>query len=125
MADVQLSALLAGIADAGSRAVASLPADPGRAAPAPADPAPRSAPPSPVSDTGRQALELATQRIREYLKSSTATLEFSIDQHSGRPLLRVIDLETGQLIRQIPSEEVLAIARALDHVQGLLLQQRA
>jgi flagellar protein FlaG len=78
-----------------------------------------------VTDTGRQALELATQRIREYLNSSSATLEFSIDQHSGRPLLRVIDLETGQLIRQIPSEEVLAIARALDHVQGLLLQQRA
>jgi flagellar protein FlaG len=122
MADVQLSALLAGVSDAGARAGAY---HQGRAAPAPEAAAPPPASTAPVTDTGRQALELATQRIREYLNSSSATLEFSIDQHSGRPLLRVIDLETGQLIRQIPSEEVLAIARALDHVQGLLLQQRA
>jgi len=131
MADVQLSALLPAVSGAGTRVPAPRSADQaGAAANAPPVPAGAVLPAAPdapdaASDSGRQALEQATQRIRQYLKSSSATLEFTIDQQSGRALLRIIDPETNQLIRQIPSEEVLAIARAIDRVQGLLLKQQA
>jgi flagellar protein FlaG len=141
MANVQLSALLTNVSRAATQGVApslgsatAQTARQGNAAPPP--PATVTPPPgavqsiqpvqpSPATETGREALELATQRIREFLKSSPTALEFTIDENSGRALLRIIDPETKQLIRQIPSEEVLAISRALDRLEGLLLQQRA
>ena len=40
-------------------------------------------------------------------------------------IVRITDGETGEMIRQIPSEEMLEIARSLDKMQGLLLRQEA
>ncbi|HUL93822.1 MAG TPA: flagellar protein FlaG [Burkholderiales bacterium] len=77
------------------------------------------------SDAGRQALEDAIKQIRQFIKSSPATLEFSVDQGSRHVLLRIMDSQTKELILQVPSEEVLAIARALDRFEGVFLSQKA
>lgn len=68
-----------------------------------------------------QAVEAANKAVR----SLSNGLEFSVDLASGKTVVRVIDGVTGRLIRQIPSEEMLAIARALDRLQGLLLDSTA
>ena len=73
----------------------------------------------------RKALDGAVNRIREILDASTAAVEFSLDNSSGRVVLRVVDGRTNELIRQIPSDEVLAIAHALERVQGLLIREQA
>ncbi len=52
-------------------------------------------------------------------------LEFEISEVDKRLITRVVDRETGDLIRQIPSEEALRIARSLDKTSGLLLQTTA
>ena len=52
-------------------------------------------------------------------------LAFSIDQDSGRTVVKIIDSSTDEVIRQIPSKEMLAIADALDQIQGMLLKQKA
>lgn len=104
----------------------------GDGAPAPA-PAPRPAPaPAPAAGTvgtsqaaSPETVREAARRVGESLKASGANLEFQVDDASGKVLVRIVDGQTGQLIRQIPSEEMLAIARALDRMQGLLLTQRA
>lgn len=67
----------------------------------------------------------AAEAIAKTIQSLSRNLEFSVDETSGRPIVKVIDKETRELIRQIPSEEVLAIAKALDKFQGLLIQQQA
>jgi flagellar protein FlaG len=53
------------------------------------------------------------------------SLSFSIDDSTGKTVVMVTDAETGEMIRQIPSEEMLALARSLEKMQGMLLQQQA
>lgn len=67
----------------------------------------------------------ATQRIKEFVKPINGAIEFSVDDESGRTIVKVVDLQTKEILRQIPSEEVLNIARALDKLQGLLIQGKA
>jgi len=69
----------------------------------------------------RQALEEANRKVQ----SLGGSLEFSIDQQTGKTLVRIIDKSTNELIRQIPSAEMLVIARSLDKLQGLLIKLRA
>jgi len=71
-----------------------------------------------------------TQRAVEALRklidaAAPNSLSFSIDDSTGKTIVRITDAQTGEMIRQIPSEELLAIARSLDRMQGMLLQQKA
>lgn len=52
-------------------------------------------------------------------------LQFSMDKSSGKTVVRVVDTSTQEVIRQIPSEEVLQMAQELDRMQGLLLRGSA
>ena len=55
----------------------------------------------------------------------TNNLEFALDPSTGKTVVSIIDAGTQEVIRQIPSEEMLAIARAVDHLQGTLLKAKA
>jgi flagellar protein FlaG len=77
------------------------------------------------AEASRQELEEATKRVQQFLEAKTSSLKFSIDEQSGVRIVRVIDNETKDVIRQIPSEEMVAIARALESLQGLLVRQKA
>ncbi len=59
------------------------------------------------------------------MKTRDSGLEFSIDEESHRTVVKVVDQQTKELIRQMPSVEALEIAKALDRVQGLLINQKA
>jgi flagellar protein FlaG len=73
----------------------------------------------------QEAVKHAAQVIGRALQSLSRSLEFSIDESSGKTVVRVVDAETGGLIRQMPSQEALDIARAIDRLPGLLLRQKA
>lgn len=69
-------------------------------------------------------LEKAVSHINQVLRQANRNLAFSVDGETKRVIVKVIDTETGELIRQLPSEETLAISRAIGVVQkGLLLKQ--
>jgi flagellar protein FlaG len=68
-----------------------------------------------------EALAKAAQQIEEYLRSSGRDLEFRIDEATGRTVVSVRDPQTGEVIRQIPSEEALRIAQHLDVHTAVLL----
>jgi len=70
-------------------------------------------------------LKHALDAINKFLKPVASNIEFSIDQDSGRTLVKIVDTETNTVIRQTPSKEVLAIARELDKLQGLLIREKA
>ena len=57
--------------------------------------------------------------------ADTSMVEFSLDADSGRVVVKIIDRATQEVVRQIPMEEMLALAKALDKFQGLLLQTKA
>jgi flagellar protein FlaG len=60
-----------------------------------------------------KAPETAVQEINDYLKQSGSDLSFSVDRASGLSYFQVVDTKTKEVIRQVPSEEVLAMARKL------------
>lgn len=73
-------------------------------------------------------LDYAVNRLNEYIQNSRRDLHFSVDKDSGRVVVKVIDSETREVIRQIPSEEVVALARGLglqDDATGVLLHTQA
>ncbi|HEY8509355.1 MAG TPA: flagellar protein FlaG [Steroidobacteraceae bacterium] len=83
--------------------------------------APAAAPEPHAQARFTEALAKAAQQIEEYLRSSGRDLEFRIDEATGRTVVSVRDPQTGEVIRQIPSEEALRIAQHLDVHTALLL----
>jgi flagellar protein FlaG len=67
-----------------------------------------------------QDLERSLLKLSATMAASQRNLSFRIDQGSGRTVITVVDAVTKEVIRQIPSEEVLAVARALEAFTGLL-----
>jgi flagellar protein FlaG len=64
----------------------------------------------------------AAEKIQDFVSMSNNQIQFSVDSDSGTPVVKIVDASSDKVIRQIPSEEVLAIAKALDKLQGLLLK---
>ena len=126
---MQLSVLMQAAVTGGATAVVAQPAPPVQAPVAVSVPAPApdqaAARPVPAEQPSRQEVEQAAGKIKEFLNPSSESLEFSVEHDSGRVLVRVVDAQTKQVIRQMPSEELLAIARGLDRMQGLLISKKA
>ncbi len=76
---------------------------------------------APSSDDVLKALD----EVRDAVKPVAQSLHFSLDQDTGRTVIKVMDMETNEMIRQIPSEDILKIAQAIDKLQGLLIKQHA
>ena len=49
-------------------------------------------------------------------------LKFSVDKESGQQVIKVQDIASGDIIRQIPSEEALLLAEKLSEVSGILMK---
>ncbi|WP_438971091.1 flagellar protein FlaG [Methylophaga sp.] len=60
-----------------------------------------------------QQLESAVSRINEYVQNIQRSIEFSVDEATGKDVVKILDKQTEEVIRQIPSEEVLAIAKSI------------
>lgn len=63
------------------------------------------------------------QRINDIMRPRG--LEFDISEQSARIITRVIDKDTGDIIRQIPAKEVLLLAEQLEEMSGKLLSEKA
>ena len=87
-------------AAASSEAAAAASADPAEARKAPQASNPR-------------AVEQAVQQLNQFAQNFQRSLQFSVDKASGETVVRVLDANTKEVIRQIPSEEFLAIAERL------------
>lgn len=74
--------------------------------------------------TEAEKVKNALKDIENFLASSRRNLEFSTDEESGRIIVKVIASETGELIRQLPSEEALKIAHSLSDVNSLLFDAK-
>ena len=65
-------------------------------------------------------------QLNDHMQALKRELQFSIDDESGKVVVKVIDSESDEVIKQIPSEELLAIARYLtEEDQGGLVRELA
>lgn len=76
------------------------------------------------AETATARVEQAAESINKVIQALARNLEFSVDQETGITVVKVMDTQTNEVIRQIPGEEAIAIARALDKLQGLIVRER-
>lgn len=79
----------------------------------------------PPAQPKAEEIRKAVQQVQEAVSSMTKSLQFSVDEKSGKTVITLTDTETGEVIRQVPSKEVIELAKNLDRVQGMLLKQKA
>jgi flagellar protein FlaG len=79
------------------------------------------------NETSQSALSVedAIKRLSDFVSPSQSSLSFSVDDVSGRQVVTIVDSQSNEVIRQFPSKEAIAIARALDKLQGLLIRDKA
>ena len=72
-----------------------------------------------------QTTQVKQETEKEITLLAGSSLEFSVDTDTNRIVVKVVDNQTRELVRQIPMEEMLALAKAMNQLQGLLLQTKA
>lgn len=79
------------------------------------------------NETSQSALSVedAIKRLSDFVSPSQSSLSFSVDDVSGRQVVTIVDTQSNEVIRQFPSKEAIAIAQALDKLQGLLIRDKA
>ncbi|NOY73973.1 MAG: flagellar protein FlaG [Gammaproteobacteria bacterium] len=80
---------------------------------------------TPVLQPNTEELNTLVEKVNMTLQGRFSDLKFTVAEGTDINVVRIEDAETGELIRQIPSEAMVAIARALDEVQqGMMFEER-
>lgn len=69
--------------------------------------------PSAPHEPSAEEVRHAARQLETFMRGLNRYLEFRVDEDSGRTVVTVKDSSTGEIIRQIPSEEVMRLARNL------------
>jgi len=68
-------------------------------------------------------IDRAVLKVNEYLEAAGRGLRFSFDDSSGRTVVQVVDTETDDVIKQIPSEEMLTVIRNIRDITGNIIDK--
>lgn len=71
----------------------------------------------------RGQLESVAQQLQDFMQSMNRSVQFQVDEESGRDVIRVLDKQSGEVIKQYPSEEVLDLVSKLSQSAGLLFDE--
>ena len=79
-----------------------------------------------INEIAEMASEIreAIAAINEAVKKVPTSLDFSVDEASKRFVVQVTDKNTGELIRKLPGDAVLRIARQLESMKGIVFDQK-
>lgn len=117
------SAAVAPLVPVADKMVKSIVAEPARLAPV--------ATAKPVTEISDTELRRAVEVVNQAVALEQRSLSFSIDDASGRSVIKVVDFETNELIKQIPTEELLKVAQDIKRLQdemgqsiGLLIDNK-
>ena len=78
-----------------------------------------------TSQPTREVVAKAAADIQQFVQSMGRNLSFSVDETTGYNVVRVVNPNTGELVRQLPSEELLKIARDFQRLNNVLVSQKA
>lgn len=88
-------------------------------------PAANDAPARPATEGTRQAVEQAVVNLQDFVQTVNRDIRFSVHDDTGEIVVQVTDSESGDVIRQIPSEDALELAKSIQDVRSLLFETRA
>jgi len=73
----------------------------------------------------RNAAEVAMKDIQHFISSQASAVRISKDHTSGHMVVQMVDPNTGEVIRTLPSEELLRIARSFEILGNKMVHQVA
>ncbi len=73
----------------------------------------------------KQKISNAVEDINNFFQMAQHSLGFTVDEVSGKMVMQIRDTKTNELIRQIPGEDVLKLAKRLDDLTGILFKAQA
>lgn len=83
------------------------------------------APADAVEEATPTQVENAVKEVNATLQSRAVGLRFEVDKDTDKLVVKVVDRASGEVIRQIPSEEVVRIAKVFGQTSGLLVSHGA
>ena len=90
------------------------------------EPAPVKKPAAETRQPSVAELENAVRNLNQSMKANNSNLAFTVDEETQQTVVSVMDSQTGEVIKQFPSKEAIAISKAIGEIQqGLLLKQKA
>ncbi|WP_243691947.1 flagellar protein FlaG [Shewanella fodinae] len=76
-------------------------------------------------EVSKDSLQQVTDDLTATMSMMRKGLQFRVDEQDGMPVVSVIDVDSGDLIRQIPSQEALDLAEKMSEIAGLLMKTEA
>jgi flagellar protein FlaG len=64
-------------------------------------------------------------QLNDHMQNLNRSLQFSVDEQSGDTVVKVVDADTEEVVRQIPSEAILRARNAIEKYRGILLEIQA
>lgn len=78
-----------------------------------------------TSEPNREQVLAAVTDMQDFVQATHHNIQFQLDENSGRMLVKVTERDTGEVIRQIPSEEAVRLAESLSKIRSLLFSAEA
>lgn len=88
-------------------------------------PSPEAAAGASAAEVTKAQVEVAAVALREFAQSVRRDLSFSVEGAGGQVVVKVTDSTSGEVIRQIPSEEALQLAEHLSDARNILFKAEA
>lgn len=70
-----------------------------------------------INSNEQSQIETAFNQVSEFVQTQNRLLNFSFDEDSNRSIIKVTDSDSGEVIRQIPSEDVLKLAERINELR--------
>jgi flagellar protein FlaG len=80
---------------------------------------------TPPDHEAKQQISSAVKDINDFFQMTQRSLGFTLDETSGVMVMQITDTKTGEMIRQIPGESALKLAKQLDELTGVLFKAQA
>jgi flagellar protein FlaG len=77
-----------------------------------------------VKELSREEVERAKSDISDFVQNIQRNLSFTVHDDTGKPIIKVTDSETDEVIRQIPTEEVLKLHQYIHDASGILFKAK-
>ena len=78
-----------------------------------------------ASQEVRNAAETAMKDIQHFISSQASSVRIHKDETSGHMIVQMVDPDTGEVIRTLPSEELLRLARSFEMLGNKMVHQVA
>jgi len=77
-----------------------------------------------ITPPTKEEVEIVIKELKEFMETTKRGLSFSVDEQLGIDVVSVKDLETEEVIRQIPSEELVVLRKKMDDIAGVLFETK-